>query len=51
MKKEKTLTKSPIEDKPLRYPAQSLDEKIDNFVGGNIFTYIVTPKYIKKEMN
>ncbi len=43
MKKEKALTKSPIEDKPLRYPAQSLDERIDNLVGEKTFTYIIVP--------
>lgn len=41
MKKE--LTKSPIDEKPLRYPAQSLDEKIDNLIGEKTFTYIVVP--------
>lgn len=45
MKKEKALTKSPIEDKPLRYPAQSLDETIDDFVQKNTFTYIITPAF------
>lgn len=43
MKKEKVLTKSPIEDKPLRYPAQSLDEKIDDLIGEKSFTYIIIP--------
>ena len=43
MQKEKALTKSPIEDKPLRYPAQSLDEKIDKLIDEKIIAYIVTP--------
>lgn len=43
MKKEKAETKSPIEDKPLRYPAQSLDEKIDDLIGEKSFTYIIIP--------
>ncbi|WP_333804144.1 nuclease-related domain-containing protein [Sulfurospirillum sp.] len=43
MKKEKVDTKSPIEDKPLRYPAQSLDEKIDDLIGEKSFTYIIIP--------
>lgn len=43
MKKEKALTKSPIEDKPLRYPAQSLDEQIDKLIDEKIIAYIVTP--------
>ena len=41
MKKEKVLTKSPIEDKPLRYPAQSLDEKIDNLILEKVIFYVV----------
>lgn len=43
MKKEKALTKSPIEDKPLRYPAQSLDEKLDDLFIEKFFPYILAP--------
>lgn len=43
MKKEKALTKSPIEDKPLRYPAQSLDEKLDALFIEKFLPYIIAP--------
>ena len=43
MKKEKALTKSPIEDKPLRYPAQSLDEKLDNLISQKLLIVIIIP--------
>lgn len=43
MKKEKALTKSPIEDKPLRYPAQSLDEKLDDLFIEKFLPYIIVP--------
>ena len=43
MKKEKVLTKSPIEEKPLRYPAQSLDEKIDNLISDRGLVYFLVP--------
>lgn len=43
MKKEKALTKSPIEDKPLRYPAQSLDEKLDDIFVQKFLVYIISP--------
>lgn len=43
MGKEKQLTKSPIEDKPLRYPAQSLDEKLDNLIDEKLLIYISIP--------
>lgn len=43
MKKEKPQTKSPIEDKPLRYPAQSLDEKLDDLFIEKFLPYIIAP--------
>ena len=43
MKKEKTLTKSPIEDNTLRYPAQSLDEKLDDLFIEKFLPYIIAP--------
>lgn len=43
MTKEKVLTKSPIEDKPLRYPAQSLNEQIDNLIDEKVLYYILAP--------
>jgi hypothetical protein len=45
MKHVKEEKKSPIEEKPQRYPAQSLDEKIDDFIGEKSFTYIVAPAF------
>ena len=43
MQKEKAETKSPIEDKPLRYPAQSLDEKLDDLFVQKFLVYIISP--------
>lgn len=40
---KKPTTKSPITDKPLRYPAQSLDEKLDDLITGKVLVYIVAP--------
>jgi len=43
MKHIKEEKKSPIEDKPLRYPAQSLDEKIDDLLTEKLIAYITLP--------
>ncbi len=40
---KKRETKSPISEKPLRYPAQSLDEKIDKIFDEKLIHYIFTP--------
>lgn len=38
---KKAETKSPIIDKPLRYPAQSLDEKLDKLINDDVSGYII----------
>jgi hypothetical protein len=43
MKQVKEEKKSPIEEKPLRYPAQSLDEKIDDLITERLSIYITLP--------
>lgn len=35
-------TKSPINEKPLRYPAQSLDEKIEKLINDDALMYIIS---------
>lgn len=39
---KKAETKSPIIDKPLRYPAQSLDEKLDKLINDDFSGYIIS---------
>ena len=43
MKQPKEEKKSPIEEKSLRYPAQSLDEKIDDLVIDKLIVYFMIP--------
>jgi hypothetical protein len=43
MKQPKEEKKSPIEEKSLRYPAQSLDEKIDDLVIDKLIIYFMIP--------
>lgn len=43
MKQLKEEKKSPIEEKSLRYPAQSLDEKIDDLITEKLIAYITLP--------
>jgi len=37
----KEKTKSPIKDRPLRYPAQSADEAIDDLLNDKVFMYYI----------
>ena len=35
--------KSPLTDKPLRYPGQSLDESINKILDGDVLEYVLLP--------
>ena len=39
----KNNTKSPLKDRPLRMPGQSLDEEIHNILDDEVFSYLGTP--------
>jgi predicted solute-binding protein len=37
------VSKSPLKNKPLRVPGQSLDEEIKNFIDDKLFKYLLFP--------